>query len=160
VSQLTHENNSTTAGVIALPPYIYMTGVLAGAILQIVFPIALFPSWVFQILGIPFILFGVYLAIWAKGCMEKIGTNVNPHQPTLALVNEGPYRFTRNPMYLGMTLGQIGLALLFNSLWILLTLPVVLVVMQVGVILREERYLESLFGEEYRQYKSRVHRWL
>ncbi|MFI5210728.1 MAG: methyltransferase family protein, partial [Gemmatimonadales bacterium] len=69
-------------------------------------------------------------------------------------------RFSRNPMYVGMTLLYLGIALWANSLWPLLLLPAVLVVMRRGVIAREEAYLERRFGDEYRSYRARVRRWL
>jgi protein-S-isoprenylcysteine O-methyltransferase Ste14 len=81
-------------------------------------------------------------------------------RPTTAIVFTGPYRFTRNPMYLGLALLQAGLAMVTNSLWPLLTLAPVIVAVRRLVIDREERYLEAKFGEEYRAYKARVRRWV
>ncbi len=155
-----HDGHKKTAGVIALPPLIYLAGVLNGGFLQIIYPITFLPSWELQLLSILFFGIGFYLAASARKRMVKAGTNVNPMEPTLALVQDGPYRFTRNPMYVGLTLGQLSLATAFNSLWMLLMMLPVLVVMHYGVILREERYLESLFGAQYLEYKSRVRRWL
>jgi protein-S-isoprenylcysteine O-methyltransferase Ste14 len=76
------------------------------------------------------------------------------------IVETGPYRFTRNPIYLGMVLGLIGLAIAFNSLWLLVTLVPFALVIRYAVITREEAYLERKFGEVYLAYKSRVRRWL
>jgi protein-S-isoprenylcysteine O-methyltransferase Ste14 len=84
---------------------------------------------------------------------------VNPYQPTTAIVTEGPYRFTRNPIYLSLAVLYAGLAVMANALWSLLLLAVMLII-HYAVILPEERYLEQKFGEEYRSYKAKVRRWL
>jgi protein-S-isoprenylcysteine O-methyltransferase Ste14 len=81
-------------------------------------------------------------------------------RPTTALVTSGPYRLTRNPMYLGMAFLYAGLALSFGVTWSLAFLPLVLLAVDRLAILREEHYLEAKFGEEYRRYKARVRRWL
>jgi protein-S-isoprenylcysteine O-methyltransferase Ste14 len=92
--------------------------------------------------------------------MVRSGTNVIPNQPTLAIVTDGPFRYTRNPLYIGATLAYTGLALIFNSFWPLLLLPALLMVIHWGVVRREERYLEAKFGTLYLAYKDRVPRWL
>ncbi len=85
---------------------------------------------------------------------------MDPWRASSALVTSGPYRFTRNPMYLGMASLYAGIALAFGLLWSLALLLAVLVVIDRGVIAREERYLERRFGDEYRIYKQQVRRWL
>jgi len=92
--------------------------------------------------------------------MKRAGTNIRPDQPTLAVVSDGPFRFTRNPLYLALTGLYVGITLLADALWPLLLLVPVLVVLQWGVVAREERYLEAKFGEPYRAYKARVRRWV
>lgn len=92
--------------------------------------------------------------------MESAGTNVNPSLPATTLVMTGPYAFSRNPMYVARTCLYLGLGLMVNALGILLALVPLLLVMHYGVIKREECYLEAKFGEAYRQYRSRVRRWL
>jgi protein-S-isoprenylcysteine O-methyltransferase Ste14 len=88
------------------------------------------------------------------------GTNIPPNLPTTALVVDGIYARTRNPLYLGTTLVYLGLSIAAGSLWaILLALPLLWVI-YVGVIAREERYLERKFGDSYRTYKQRVRRWV
>jgi len=83
-----------------------------------------------------------------------------PYKPTTALVESWPYSFTRNPIYLAMTVVYIGISIFFNTLWPFLLLPLVLLVMQRGVIEREERYLDGKFGSDYADYRSRVRRWV
>jgi protein-S-isoprenylcysteine O-methyltransferase Ste14 len=80
--------------------------------------------------------------------------------PTTTIVDTGPYRFTRNPIYLGIFLGLVGLAIAFDSLWPLVTLVPFTLVIRYGVVAREEAYLERKFGHAYRRYRSRVRRWL
>ena len=103
---------------------------------------------------------GFGLAIWAIVTIRKAGTRVETNKPTTTIVANGPYRFTRNPIYIGMFLGQTGLAIGFNSLWILATLVPFYLVIRYGVIAREEAYLERKFSDIYLGYKSRVRRWL
>ncbi|MBV8230410.1 MAG: isoprenylcysteine carboxylmethyltransferase family protein [Planctomycetaceae bacterium] len=98
------------------------------------------------------------LDIWAVATFRRLGTTPNPAGPTTALAVGGPYRFTRNPMYLGLVFLMAGLEFLANALWPLVLLPVVIV--RRAVIDREERYLTAEFGEEYLRYKARVRRWL
>ena len=92
--------------------------------------------------------------------MKAAGTNVSPHNPTLAIVKCGPYRFTRNPLYVSLCLLQLGISLRLND-WIALSLTLVLFgMLHYGVVLREEIYLERKFGEEYLAYKRSVRRWI
>jgi protein-S-isoprenylcysteine O-methyltransferase Ste14 len=92
--------------------------------------------------------------------IEKAGTPIRTDQPVECLVTDGPFRYTRNPGYLGLAMLYAGIAGLRNSLWAILLLPVVVYVIQREVIGREERYLERTFGEEYLAYKARVGHWV
>ena len=110
--------------------------------------------------GIVLSVLAVGIAIAGRRTMEAAGTNVNPMLPTTAIVTSGPFRFSRNPLYVALTLLFLGLTLAFDTWWGIVLLPLILVVMHYGVVVREERYLERKFGEPYRQYRSRVRRYL
>ncbi|HUG28624.1 MAG TPA: isoprenylcysteine carboxylmethyltransferase family protein [Gemmatimonadales bacterium] len=148
-----------TAGVIAPPPLIYLVPLVAGLLLDRRAPIGGIPSGPAQLLG-TLCLMGFSVAVFAVVAFHRAGTRPEPWKPTTALVTSGPYRFTRNPMYLGFTLLYLALALWFGGYWTLLLLPPVLAVMIHGVIRREEAYLSGLFGAEYDDYRQRVRRWL
>ena len=87
-------------------------------------------------------------------------TNISPYQPTKAIVTSGPYRFTRNPAYMGFTMIVSGVAVMAEALWVFAALVPTIALIDRAVIAREERYLESKFGDEYLSYKRRVRRWL
>ena len=97
---------------------------------------------------------------WAISTLTRAGSSVPTSLPTTTIVETGPYRFTRKPVYLGMVLGLIGLAIALNNLWLLMTLAPFALVIRYGVITREEAYLERKFGSVYRRYRARVRRWL
>jgi protein-S-isoprenylcysteine O-methyltransferase Ste14 len=103
---------------------------------------------------------GLVIGLLAAGLFRRAGTDVKPWRSSTALVTDGPYRWTRNPMYLGMTFVYLGLAIAADSLTALVLLIPVLIIIQTQVIAREERYLESKFGDEFRAYTARVRRWL
>jgi len=103
---------------------------------------------------------GVLLALSAVSRFFRARTHLIPNRPATALVVAGPYRFTRNPMYVSLTAVYLGGCVLMQSVWALALLPVVLVVIYRKVIAPEEAYLERRFGGEYVQYKMRVRRWL
>jgi protein-S-isoprenylcysteine O-methyltransferase Ste14 len=119
-------------------------------------PAAMFAGWVG---GAVFIL-AFALFAWAIITITRAGSNVPTNMPATSIVDTGPYRFTRNPIYLGMMLGLIGLAIAFDSAWLLVTLVLFFLVIRYGVVAREEVYLERKFGEVYRGYRARVRRWL
>jgi len=100
------------------------------------------------------------LVAWAIATITWAGSNVPTNRPTTTVVDTGPYHFTRNPIYLGMVLGLISLAIAFNSLWLLLTLAPFALVIRYGIVAREEAYLDRKFGDVYRCYRARVRRWL
>ena len=109
--------------------------------------------------GIVFVL-ALALFAWAIATMTRAGSNVPTNLPTITIVETGPYRFTRNPIYLGMFLGLVGLAIAFDNLWLLAMLVPFTLAIRYGVVAREEAYLERKFGDAYRQYRARVRRWL
>lgn len=148
------------AGVLAPPPLIYAAGFAGGLLADRVLPLPRLPRTARQALGAPLLAKGALLVAWAALTMRQAGTPVRPTRPSRALVTHGPFRFTRNPVYLGAALAYAGLALLLNRLWPLALLPVVLGVIQQGVVRREERYLERRFGDAYRRYCAGVPRWL
>lgn len=146
--------------VIAFPPLIYAVPMAVGILLHALFPMNLLPPVFANVLGGLSFILAVILAVLASRTMRQAGTNVNPSQPTTAIVSDGAFRFTRNPLYLSLTLLYGSISLLVNALWPMLMLPIVLIIIDRGVIAREERYLEDKFGEEYTQYKARVRRWI
>jgi len=148
-----------TAGVIAPPPLIYGVPLLLGLLVDRWAPWPLVAERLTVPAGLGLVLLG-FVAIPAVLAFRKARTHPEPWKPTKALVTVGPYRYSRNPMYLGFTLCYAGIAIWQNSVWPLLALPVVIAVVRVGVIQREERYLEGLFGEDYRAYRAQVRRWL
>lgn len=151
--------NQKTAGVIFPPPFIYLTSIVAGIILNFIWNVKIFNnSKVYT--GIILILLAVFIFVNAFKSLGKAKTPIQPYKPTSKIVKTGPYRLTRNPIYLSFALAQLGIALLLNNLWILIGLVPALLIVSYGVILREEKYLENKFGREYVDYKSSVRRWI
>jgi protein-S-isoprenylcysteine O-methyltransferase Ste14 len=145
--------------VLVHPPAVYAAGLLAGWGLQRLraWPF-LPPSWTRPI-GLTFLIAGL-VGFAGLQAFLRVQTSPNPYRPAAHLVTGGPYRFTRNPMYLGFTLWYLGASAWMNALWPLVLLPVVLLVIQRGVIAREEAYLQRRFGRDYTEYQARVRRWL
>ena len=148
------------AGVIAPPPLIFLACTLLGVALHFLAPIAVMPAPLNGWLGPTFIGLGVILVALCFRSFRKAKTEPRPDRPTTAIVCAGPYRFSRNPMYVAASLVQIGIGIWVNSIWIIAMLIPALIVVSYGVISREERYLERKFGEGYLGYKTSVRRWL
>lgn len=155
-------NNETkdNAGVKVPPPLIYLSALIAGLILNYFFPTAFLPVMVSRIVGILSVALAVFILAAAFVKFKRAETNLEPWKPTTAIVSDGVFRFSRNPIYLAFTLFYLGAAFLFGSLWMLALLVPVLLVMRYSVIAREEKYLENKFGAEYSDYKKRVRRWI
>lgn len=147
-------------GVIAPPALIFGAAMLAGLLLERVRPLTPLPVPLSVALGAPLVGIGCSLAAWAIRTMRRAGTNVDPRKPATALVVTGPFRFSRNPVYLSLTLVYLGVTAWADALWPLVLLLPALAVLQRGVVAREERYLERKFGDAYRRYKATVRRWL
>ncbi|WP_020176348.1 methyltransferase family protein [Methyloferula stellata] len=109
--------------------------------------------------GILVILAGVGIALAAEWRFMLAGTATLPTRPTSMVVSEGIYRYTRNPMYLGLSLSVAGVGFLINSWWFLVVLPLAVIAVTKLAIEREERYLEAKFGPDYLGYKARTRRW-
>jgi protein-S-isoprenylcysteine O-methyltransferase Ste14 len=148
-----------TAGVIAPPPVIYLAFLGLGFALEGLLAGAELPAWL-RWVGAALILAGVALVISFELAFQRVETAANPYKPSTALATSGPYRFSRNPAYLGMAITYVGIAFAADAPWTLVMLLPALAVIQVGVIAREERYLERLFGEEYLSYKRTTRRWI
>jgi protein-S-isoprenylcysteine O-methyltransferase Ste14 len=159
VSTLTESRSSDVANVLILPPLLYAIALAVGFLLQWLAPRPITSSNARYWLGGLLLAAGVVLAIRGRRVMERVGTNVNPTLPSTALVETGPFRFSRNPLYVALTLMYLGLSLLANALWVLLLIVPVMALMHYGVVRREERYLEVRFGDAYRDYRSRVRRY-
>ncbi len=150
-----------TAQVLVRPPLAWALAAVVGIALGWLVPLRFVPPAVpaIWIGGAVFVL-ALALFAWAVTTMTRSGSNVPTNKPSVSIVDTGPYRFTRNPIYLGMMLSLVGLALAFDSLWSLMALVLFFLVIRYGVVAREEAYLERKFGEAYRSYRARVWRWL
>ena len=145
---------------IARPPLIYLGSIALGLILHVARPVSLLPRGVSQWLAAAVVLLAIGLFLFAVRTFRAAGTPVPGNRPTTTIVHTGPYRWSRNPIYLAFSLLQLGIALWMNSLWMVLTLSLAVAVMSLVVIPREERYLEARFPSEYPGYKASVRRWL
>lgn len=152
--------NIDHAQVMVMPPLVFL-GYLIGALLvNWVVPFTVPWMLVVRIGGGIMVIAGFWLAGSAFSRMTKAHTSPDPHQPTTVLITKGPYRFTRNPIYLGFFLIYLGFTLLAGTLWGLIASPFLLLTVTNAAIRAEENYLEDKFGEQYADYRSRVRRWI
>lgn len=158
---MSHES-SDTANIVLPAPAFYLGALALSVVAKLLFRSALLPSalasWR-RLSGVKLLIGGLALIGWSARTMQQQGTSVLPERPTTTLVEDGPFRYSRNPIYLGMTLSYTGVTLLLNNLWGIVLLPALLTAMRRGVIEREEEYLSGRFGEPYIDYTRRVRRW-
>jgi protein-S-isoprenylcysteine O-methyltransferase Ste14 len=147
-------------GVIAFPPLIWLVNAVLSLLVHLFIQLPIMKYSISLVCGMVFIILAPTLALSALRTMKAAGTNVHPSEPALTLVRGGPFRFTRNPMYLALCLVQIALGFFLDDWITLLFVVPVALILHYGVILREERYLTAKFGEPYLQYKSEVRRWI
>jgi protein-S-isoprenylcysteine O-methyltransferase Ste14 len=148
------------AGVLVWPPLLFTGTLLTGGLLHLVFPRRLFAPLPARIAGSVIILAAGFFAFWAERVMKAAGTNIRPDKPALTIVTTGPFRFSRNPMYVSLCGLQVGIALLINGVMPLLFVLPLILVLHFGVIKREERYLAAKFGDAYLSFKARTRRWI
>lgn len=149
-------------GVIIFPPLIPLTVLVVGILLDWLLPATVLngmPLLFRAALGGILFIFGLSVMIGGRGTFMRAGTNVNPRQPSLKIVRDGIYSHLRNPMYFGGMIGLLGIILAFGLEWTFVLLIIGSLVLHFGVVLREERYLERKFGEDYRRYKASVPRY-
>jgi protein-S-isoprenylcysteine O-methyltransferase Ste14 len=149
-------------GVIVFPPLIALAVLAIGVPLDLFAPFDLLnavPPALRVVAGGAMIAVGLWIERSGEREMKRIGTNVRPSQPTLALATEGVFARTRNPLYVGVSLTLFGIAFVFALEWTPMLFALGLILLHYGVVLREERYLERKFGDDYRRYKERVARY-
>jgi protein-S-isoprenylcysteine O-methyltransferase Ste14 len=156
------ETSRDSPNVLIFPPLIPLSVLVVGIVLDLFVPLGLLAHVRFPgrtVVGAIAFVVGIGMVIGANRIFQRIGTNVRPSQPTLALATIGMFTWTRNPMYVGGSLALLGIAIGFALDWVILLLVVSLPLVHYGIILREERYLERKFGDEYRRYKTKVPRY-
>ena len=147
-------------GVIAFPPLIWLVNAVISVLVHLFIRLPIMSYGICLVCAVALMILAPTLALSALRTMKAAGTNVHPSEPTLTIVRGGPFRFTRNPMYLALCLLQLALGFFLND-WITLLFVVPLALtLHYGVVLREERYLAAKFGEPYLQYKREVRRWI
>lgn len=153
----------SSPGVHFPPPLLFVAGIGLGLAIQrfwtLTWP-ALLSEDLRRVFGSLFAAMGSSILIWGLVTFRRAKTAIYPNQPAVKIVQHGPYRFSRNPMYVGLSSLTAGISLLVDNLWILVTLPPVLLVLTVLVVRREEAYLRASFGEAYQRYCQQVRRWL
>ena len=142
------------------PPLVYLSSIALGVILHLAWLVSLIARGVSPRVGALVVLLAIGLFLFSVRTFRAAGTPVPGNQPTTTIVRTGPYRFSRNPIYLAFSLLQLGMALWVNTLWLIVTLCAAVAVMSLVVIPREERYLAAHFPSEYLLYKGSVRRWL
>ena len=158
------EAKRDAAAVRVFPPAIPLVTILAGVGLNHVWPLGVsfgLPAPARYWLGGAIVVAAILgLGLWPVLLFRRSGQSANPWKPTPGLVDRGPFRFTRNPMYLQMVLVCLGVAVMLMNWWIVILTPIAAWLLQRLAIVPEETYLEREFGDAYRAYKRRVRRWL
>lgn len=143
-----------------VPPVYMLLALLAMAVLHYVIPLASILEPPYSYVGVIPLVVGITICATAARMFDRAGTPIRPFERSTVLVTGGLYRYTRNPMYLGLTLILLGVWFLLGTAGALLPIAVFIWIIQEGFIRGEERFLDAIFGEEYRGYKSRVRRWI
>lgn len=144
--------------IFTLPPNILLMAIIAGLILNWIIPVSFGHSW--GALGLILVLGSIGLGVWCKKLFDAAGTNIRPDMPTESLVTDGPYQYSRNPVYVAFLLGYAGLAMLADAPMMLLMLAPLWYILDRYVVQPEETYLADKFGGEYLEYQSLTERWI
>jgi len=153
--------HSDSAGISFPPPLVYIAFLVLGILVNVRYPVRILPSTPGWPLGGAMLAGGIVLGpVWGIWTLRRAGTTVRPNKPTTTLVTGGPFRFSRNPLYLSMALVYAGIAIMAHSLWALVMLVPVILIISRFVIRPEEAYLARTFGTEYERYKMNVRRWI
>ena len=152
--------SKATPNVISFPPVVYFSAFGVGAFLNWLVPLHSFACESSHIAGGILGFLGSALGLWGVYAFHRAGTPVRPRRPVIALVTDGPFRYSRNPLYVAMTVIYLGMTLALGSWWPLATLIPALALVHWRIVLREEQYLENRFGENYLAYKAHVRRWV
>jgi protein-S-isoprenylcysteine O-methyltransferase Ste14 len=142
------------------PPLVYLVSLVSGTLIHLTLPLPFIPVTLSVPLGVPLIAVAIALFSYSVAKFRAAGTPVPARKPTTTIVRTGPYRFSRNPIYLAFSLFQLGIAIWVNSVWLVATLVGAVALIHSIVIPREEQYLERKFGADYLDYKASVRRWL
>lgn len=148
------------AGVIAFPPLLFGSTLAVGILLRFLFPTPLLSRPTALLIGAALVLIALPVLLLAFRQMIRNKTTIDPGGTTTTIVSSGIYAYSRNPMYIALTLIYSGICVMANAYWGMLLLVPLLILVQKGIIEREEAYLTRKFGDEYLRYKGRVRRWL
>ena len=143
-----------------LPPTYFFLALAVTVAIHFLWPLTQVIAWPYRWFGLLPLAFGGWITVWADQIFKRVETTVKPHLDPTALVAEGPFRISRHPMYLGMTLILFGVALLLGSVTAFIPAVAFCLVMQLVYIPMEEAAMLAVFGEDYRQYRSRVRCWI
>lgn len=156
----TNTSQPDHAGVHVLPPMVLFIMLLLSLALDMwALPLPFGFGMAGTLVGMVLAMDAITLIVISAATLKKAGTNVPPNRPTKLIVCHGPFRFSRNPIYIGFFLAHAAMALLFDTLWLAAMLPVFFLYIDRYVIPREEAYLSRKFGPEYNNYRSKVRRW-
>ena len=153
------KNSTILSGLLVPPPVYYLVAIVIAMITRFFLHVSLTSHQALPVTGIIFIVVSVILGLWSKYSMSRNKTTSNSYEQSTKIVTGGPFCFSRNPMYLSITMLEVGLAFSFNDLILLVLTGVAFNVTNV-VIRKEERYLTNKFGREYLDYKQKVRRWI
>ena len=142
------------------PPAIFVIFIFVAAGLDTIWPLGMGVPASFKVVGIAMVLFAVAVAILVNGSFKRSGTAIEPWKPTTKIVTTGFFAWSRNPIYTGFCLFNVGIGIAFNNFWIFISfIPAAILVYYVAIA-KEEAYLEKKFGEDYNAYKNKVRRWI
>jgi protein-S-isoprenylcysteine O-methyltransferase Ste14 len=157
------DTGTDNPGLPVLPPVLPAVALIAAVVLDWLPPHFLAPPFgvTMQVVaGVVILAVGLWLNVSAAGRFLREGTNVNPREPATKIVSAGPYRFTRNPMYLGMILALLGISLVFSLEWGVILTPILWLALDRMIVVREEKYLSGKFGSDYEALLQRTRRWI
>ena len=148
------------SGAITLPPVLFLTAFAVGLGLDHMWPASFLPEGIQVVLAAALMAASAIIVLFTARMFFKHDTTIHVHRATTALITGGPFKFSRNPAYVALVLLYLGAAVAVDSAWVVAMVVPAVAALHYGVIVREERYLERIFGDDYRWYRSRVRRWL
>lgn len=143
-----------------LPPHYFFGAILLAVVLHFLLPVREVLTYPWRLLGLAPMVIGIVLNLLADKAFKKHDTTVKPFEESSTLITDGVFRFTRSPMYMGMALILIGVAMLLGSATPFIVVVLLAALLDRKFISREEQKLEDTFGERFRQYRRRVRRWI